>query len=181
MSAEVTGPEMRCRDEVFVAATPEQVYDVLTDLRTYGRWWTLMQAIPVSGPELHEGSRWVFEGSRPGGRASRWTVEVTGMDRPHSIELSYVEGDLLGSAAWEVRPVGAGSVVAYVYRGVRAAHPASAETFRRYGTSLHSVAMQADALAGLARYLAGDEMDEAWHRGVRARVDKAIGELEPLP
>jgi uncharacterized protein YndB with AHSA1/START domain len=169
--------EVRCRDETFVPAPPSEVYDVLADLRTYDHWWTLMQAVPMGDHEVRAGTRWEFRGGRPGGRSSSWTVEVLEAVRPERIEMEYVDGDLLGRVAWELRPEGDGTVVGYVYRGVRAAHPASAETFRRYGTRLHSVAMQADALAGLRRYVLGEQLDDQWRSDVQTQVAAGIDAL----
>lgn len=169
---------MRCRDEVFVAADPGLVYQVLADLRTYEHWWTLMRAVPLGEPELRPGARFRFEGGRDGTPTTSWTVEVRAAVPAERIELAYVEGDLLGEVAWELRPAAGGTTAAYVYRGVRANSPSSAATFERYGTSLHSLAMELDALAGLARYAAGNPPDEHWHEHVRASVAAGIASLE---
>ena len=177
MKDDLSTSEVRCRDEAFVPASPTDVYDVLADLRTYNRWMTLMRAVPLTDHEVRAGTRWDFRGGRPGGRSSSWTVEVIEAVRPDRIEMDYVDGDLLGRVAWELTPRGDGTVVAYVYRGVWAAHPASAETFRRYGTRLHSVVMQADALAGLRRYVLGEPLDDRWRSEVQAQVAAGIDAL----
>jgi len=67
--------------------------------------------------------------------------------------------------------------VAYVYRSVRPNSPRAAAHFARWGTRLHTIAMQEDALAGLARFLGGpggELDDETWRTDVRRRVAAAI-------
>jgi uncharacterized protein YndB with AHSA1/START domain len=106
-----------------------------------------------------------------------WTVEVLELDPPHRIEFAYVDGDLIGRTAWELEPADGGTLTAYIYRGVHATSASSDATFERYGTRLHSVAMQVDALAGLARYLNGEPLDDAWRAEVHARMDAGVAAL----
>jgi len=92
-------------------------------------------------------------------------------------ELAYVDGDLVGRAAWEIETADGGTNTAYVYRGVHATSEASGETFARYGTRLHSVAMHVDALDGLARYVRGEPLDEGWRETVRERMNAGVAAL----
>jgi uncharacterized protein YndB with AHSA1/START domain len=169
--------EYRCRDAASFNAPIERVYDVLSDLSTYDTWWTLVRTVPLGAERLAPGVRWRTEGSGRGNTTS-WTVEVLELVEPERIELSYVEGDLVGRAAWELERSGTGTTAAYVYRGVRATQPHSAATFERYGTRLHSVAMQVDALANLGRYLSGEPLDEARRAEVAAEMATGVEALD---
>jgi len=170
--------EQTCRDEALIPAPAGEVFTVLTDLTTWGRWWTLVNVVPLGATTLAPGVRFRFEGQRPGGPVTGWTAEVQEMIPDRRIEFAYVEGDLIGRTAWELEPEGAGARAAYVYRGVHAEAPGSAATFSRYGTRLHSVAMQVDALAGLARYVKGEPLDDGWRADVAARMAAGVEALE---
>ena len=171
----------RCRDEIVVPAAAETCFAVLRDVGTYPRWWTLVDVTPVTGgTRLSPGVRFRFTGARPAGSIVSWVARVTALRAPARIELAYDEGDLQGTTGWELEDVPDGTRVAYVYYGVRATSEASAASFRRYGTRLHSIAMQEDALAGLVRLFggAGADLDDAtWRLQVRARVTTAVTAL----
>jgi uncharacterized protein YndB with AHSA1/START domain len=174
-------PEYRCRDDALIAASPSACFAPLADLATYERWWTLVQITPLSGgSRLELGVRFRFTGARPGGAATSWIAEVLEIEPPSRIELSYASGDLLGRTAWELMAEPGGTRVAYVYRSVRANGAASAASLARFGTSLHSVAIRADALAGLARILGGpgSELDDAaWRARVQEQVAAGVRAL----
>jgi uncharacterized protein YndB with AHSA1/START domain len=167
-----------CRDETVLPAPVERVWGVLTDLATWQAWWTLVTIVPLGPTALAPGVRFRFEGQRAGRPPTRWTIEVVELDPPHRIELAYTEGDLVGRAAWEVEPAAGGARTAYVYRGVHATSEESNATFARYGTRVHNVAMHVDALAGLARYLNGEPLDDAWREEVRARMSAGVAALD---
>jgi uncharacterized protein YndB with AHSA1/START domain len=176
--AKVADEEQFCRDEAVIPAPPERVWEVLGDLGTWGEWWNLVSVVPLGPTLLAPGVRFRFEGQRPGRPPTGWTVEVLEMDAPRRIEFAYVDGDLIGRTAWELEPVEGGTRAAYVYRGVHATSPGSGETFARYGTRLHSVAMQVDALAGLARFVRGEPLDADWRADIRARMDAGVAALD---
>jgi uncharacterized protein YndB with AHSA1/START domain len=160
-----------CRDEAVIPAAPDAVWDVLTDLTTYGSWWTLVRCRPLGPTRLEPGVRFEFSGSRGGGPpTTSWVIEVEALEPGRRIDLRYVEGDLLGPVGWELEAADGGTRTAYVYRGVRANAPGAQATFDRYGTRLHNVAMRVDALSGLARFVRGEPLDDAW----RARVGEAM-------
>jgi hypothetical protein len=97
------------------------------------------------------------------------------------IELAYTGGEYVGRTAWELAERPNSTLVAYIYRGVKANSSKAADHFARWGTRLHTVAMREDALAGLARILGGpgaDLDDEAWRESVRRRVAASIRALE---
>jgi uncharacterized protein YndB with AHSA1/START domain len=170
MAAEV----YRCRDEIVVPAAAEACFAVLRDIGTYARWWTLVRVDPVSGgTRLSPGVRFRFSGIRPDGTGVSWVIRVTAVHAPQRLELEYDEGDLLGTTGWELEPVAGGTRAAYVYYGLRANSAAAADSFARYGTRLHSLAMREDALAGLVRLFGGTGAeldDEAWRARVRAHM-----------
>ena len=58
----------------------------------------------------------------------------------------------------------------YVYLGVKAGEDGAATTFGRFGTELHTMVMQADALAGLVRLVTDKPLDAAWRQAVRDAV-----------
>ena len=174
--------EYRCRDERTIAASRVRCFETLADMSTYGRWWTLVTVTPEGGSSrLIPGVRFRFAAARPGGERVEWFAEVVAVEAPVRIELAYAGGEYVGRTAWELEAVGDATRVAYVYRGVRPNSPRAREHFARWGTSLHAVAMQEDALAGLARLLGGPGAeldDEAWRRDVRERVTAAVRGLE---
>ncbi len=168
-----------CRDAEVYPVPIERVFDAITDLTTYDDWWTMMRAVPVGGgTRIAPGVTFRFEGGRPGGTPSGWLIEILAVDAPRRIEMSYVEGDLLGLVDWEVTEVDGGTEAAYVYRGVRANAPNSEAMFANYGTRLHSVAMHIDALDGLGRYLAGERLDDEQRAVVRRQVADGIAALD---
>ncbi len=169
--------EQTCRDEALIPAPPDEVFAVLTDLTTWNQWWSLVRVVPCGLMTLAPGVRFRFEGGRPGGALTGWTVEVVEVVAPQRIELAYVEGDLIGRTAWELQPADGGTLAAYVYRGVHAEAPGAEATFSRYGTRLHSVAMHVDALAGLARFVAGEPLDDAWRVQVSDRMAAGVAAL----
>ena len=175
--------EYRCRDELRIAASRERCFEVLVDLSTYARWWTLVRVTPEGTPSsLSTGTRVRFSGARPGGERVEWSAEVLEVRVPVRIELAYAGGEYLGHTAWELEADGGETRVAYVYRGVRPNSPRARAHFARWGTKLHSLAMPEDALRGLSRILGGPGAeldDETWRRDVRRRVADGIRALEP--
>jgi len=173
--------EYRCRDARQIAAPQVRCFETLLDLSTYTRWWTLVTVTPEGQCfQLTPGCRFHFSGARPGGERFGWLAEVLEIERLRRIELAYAGGEYLGRTAWELEEVGDETLVAYVYRGVRPNSARGADHFARWGTRLHSAAMQEDALAGLARFLGGPgaELDDAaWRTDVERRLAAAIQAL----
>ena len=205
MSSDVPTSEFHCVDEQLIAAAPGECFSLLRRIREYGRWWRLVGIEPVRGGELLEvGSEFDFVGRRREGRAVRWRCAVRGLTPPGEaakeatgsaarrepelttpgagvgrIDLEYTEGDLAGPTGWEIEPAPekGGTLVRYVYRGVRPTSPESARTFIAHGTRFHSHAMKHDALAGIARLLGGpgsELSDEAWDARVRAAMSRFV-------
>ncbi|WP_174274700.1 SRPBCC family protein [Sphingomonas bacterium] len=154
-----------CCDEAFVPASPETVFDALLDIGRWNDWWETMRfAYAGTGP-MRTGDRVTFDGA-----VIKWTVEVVSIDRPRAIRFRYVEGALVGDTEWRVTPAPGGCRAAYIYHGVCACEDRAASTFGRFGTELHSMVMQADALDGLARLTTGQRLDAAWRQSVRDKV-----------
>ena len=154
-----------CGDEAFIPAPPGTVFDALLDIGRWNDWWETMRFEPAQDGPSRVGDRIVFDGV-----VSRWTVEVTAINRPRSIRYRYADGALVGDTEWRVTPAPGGCRAAYVYHGVRACADRAASTFGRFGTALHTMVMQADALDGLRRLMVGEPLDEHWRRSVRDRV-----------
>jgi uncharacterized protein YndB with AHSA1/START domain len=174
--------EYEVTDEAVIPAPLDAVWAVLSDLATWLDWWTLIRVIPLDpdAPTVaHPGQRFRIEGSRPGAAETRgWNVAVREVVPNARIELEYTDGDLVGRTAWELEAVPDGTRAAYVYRGVNATVEESAATFAKYGTRLHSTAMACDALAGLARAVAGEPLDDEWRAEVRRRMTAGVSALD---
>jgi uncharacterized protein YndB with AHSA1/START domain len=170
--------EYEVTDEAVIAAPVDDVWAVLSDLASWRDWWTLIRVIPLDpdAPTVaHSGQRFRIEGSRPGAAQKRgWNVAVREVVSNERIELEYTDGDLVGRTAWELEAVPEGTLAKYVYRGVHATVDESAATFAKYGTRLHSTAMACDALAGLARAVAGEPFDDEWRAEVQRRMAAGV-------
>ena len=154
-----------CDDEAFVPAPPEAVFAALLDIRRWNDWWETMRFETEGDGPSKVGDHIVFDGV-----VSKWTVEVTAIDRPRSIRYRYLDGALVGDTEWRVTPAPGGCRAAYVYHGVSARLDRAAATFGRFGTALHTMVMQADPLDGLVRLMTGQPLGEAWRRSVRDSV-----------
>lgn len=177
----------RCRDARVIAAPIERCFATLLDLATYPRWWTLVAVtrLDAATTRLEPGARLRFAGARPGGAPVAWTATVRAVEAPQRdpataasrarIALAYDGGSLVGDTAWELAPADGGTEVAYRYLGVRATEEHSRASFARFGTRLHSCAMQLDALAGLERLLVhGAVADDAWRASVGDALAAAL-------
>lgn len=163
-------------EETVINAPARRCYDLVLAARRYGEWWQGVRCEPL-GPEgvLRVGSR-----VRCGAGATRWVVEVTRLAPYQSIDLRYVEGDLLGPARWELCAQPGGTRVRYLFRGVQPA--ADAQSF----ASLHHLAdaIRADAFPGMRRVLetadtdaSGGDLFESLHTQRAVRRFR----LDPIP
>ena len=178
-----TSQAYRCRTEAVIPAPLDAVWDALADLAEWARWWVVVQVEaldPDAGTMLRPGLRFRILGSRPGGPSRRWTVEVLDVVPNKRIDLLYAEGDLYGRTSWELEPVAAGTSVAYVYHGVQPVNAEMAAAWRRWGSGSHECNMRIATLPGLARYLSGEPLDDAWRRNVEAAVAECIAALPVL-
>jgi len=173
-------PEYRCRTEALIPAPVDAVWAALADLAEWARWWVVVRVEaldPSEGTRLRPGLRFRILGSRPGGPTRGWTVEVLDVVANERIDLLYAEGDLFGRTSWELEPVAGGTSVAYVYHGVRPVNEEMAAAWRRWGSGSHECNMQIATLPGLARYVGGEPLDDAWRTEVEAAVARCIAAL----
>jgi uncharacterized protein YndB with AHSA1/START domain len=176
-------PVYRCRTELVVPAPVGAVWAALVDLAEWARWWAVVRVElidPAAGTVLRPGLRFRILGSRPGGPPRGWTVEVLDVVPQERIDLLYAEGDMYGPTSWELAPVATGTSVAYVYHGVRPVNAEMAATWRRWGSGSHECNMRLATLPGLARYLRGEPLDDAWRAQVTAAVAECIAALPVL-
>jgi uncharacterized protein YndB with AHSA1/START domain len=176
-------PGYHCRTEVVVPASVDDVWAALIDLAEWARWWVVVRVEPVdpdSGTVLVPGLRFRIIANRPGGPTRQWIVEVLDVKPKERIDLLYAEGDMYGPTSWEVDVVPGGTEVAYVYDGVRPLDPEMAASWRRWGSGSHECNMRLATLPGLARYVTGEPLDDAWREQVKAAVGECIAALPAL-
>ena len=180
-AADASGsPGYRCRTEAVIPAPVDAVWAALADLSQWARWWVVVRVEtldPSGATVLRPGLRFRILGSRPGGPTRGWTVEVLDVVANERIDLLYAEGDLFGRTSWELEPVAGGTSVAYVYHGVRPVNEEMAAAWRRWGSGSHECNMQIATLPGLARYVGGEPLDDAWRTEVEAAVARCIAAL----
>ena len=173
----------RCRTEIVVPASVDDVWAALVDLAEWTRWWVVVHVEPVdpdAGTVLQPGYRFRIVGNRPGGPPRSWVVEVLDVRPKERIDLLYAEGDMYGPTSWEVNPVAGGTEVAYVYHGVRPLDPEMAASWQRWGSGSHECNMRLATLPGLARYVTGEPLDDSWREEVKAAVGACIAALPVL-
>jgi len=169
--------ELVCRDETVIPAAPGVVYDVLTDLSTYECWNTSVEVEPLGPKSLAPGVKFRYSGRDQDGKVTMtWVIEVESLTPERRIDLHYVEGDLVGPVGWELEPVDAGTLTAYVYRGVQPTNPRAAASFERFGLRVHNLAMQA-TLDGLSRHVRGEQLGVAWRAEVAERIAQGVARL----
>jgi uncharacterized protein YndB with AHSA1/START domain len=176
-------PQYRCRSEALIAATPDTVWAALVDLAAWARWWSVIRVErldPDASTKLRQGRRFRIVGNRPGGRTFGWTVEVLAVVPNERIYLLYADGDLHGRTSWEIALAPGGTTVAYIYHGVAPTNAEAAASWLRWGTGVHECAMRVDTLPGLARYVRGEPLDDAWRDQVQVAMAECVASLPVL-
>jgi mannose-6-phosphate isomerase-like protein (cupin superfamily)/uncharacterized protein YndB with AHSA1/START domain len=94
-------------DEWDVAAPPEAVFDVLSDARTYPRWWRPVYLdVEADGePAVGNVTRQHFKGRLPYHLHTR--TRTVRLERPRLIE-GETDGDLRGRGIWTLEPLASG-------------------------------------------------------------------------
>jgi uncharacterized protein YndB with AHSA1/START domain len=172
-----------CRTEIVVPASVDDVWAALVDLAEWTRWWVVVRVEPIdpdASTVLRPGYRFRILANRPGGPTRSWIVEVLDVQPKERIALLYAEGDMYGRTSWELSEVPGGIEVAYVYEGVRPLDPEMAASWRRWGSGSHECNMRLATLPGLARYVTGEPLDDAWSERVKAAVGECIAALPEL-
>lgn len=102
-----------------VKATPEEVFDVLSDPLDLTRWWPSVyldvKELKAGDPVTHVGRviDLYTKGWLP--YTLRWNFTVTESTRPTGFKLT-AHGDFEGTGVWTITPDGAGSVASYDWR-----------------------------------------------------------------
>jgi nitroreductase len=107
-------------EETIVRIPAARCYELLLAVRRCAEWWPSLSVEPI-------GCEGVLRvGSRVRCRAgqARWVLEIVRLDPYRRIDLSCVEGDVLGPVSWELDEGPDGTRVRCAYRGVRANGPA---------------------------------------------------------
>jgi uncharacterized membrane protein len=86
-----------------VVASPEDIWDVLTDPEYFPEWIEGMQSVELlTEGEYGVGTRYrVVAGT--GDRTVEWTVEITGIEPEQRIDYTY-SGDVEGNGGWLIEP-----------------------------------------------------------------------------
>jgi uncharacterized protein YndB with AHSA1/START domain len=166
-----------------IPGAPDAVWAALADLAAWAQWWSVIRVEPVdpdASTMLQPGLRFRIVGNRPGGPTRGWTVEVLAVVPNARIDLLYADGDLRGRTSWELAPAPGGTSVAYVYHGVSPTNAETAASWLRWGTGVHECAMRVDTLPGLARYVGGEPLDDAWREQVQIAMSECVAALPVL-
>jgi uncharacterized protein YndB with AHSA1/START domain len=104
--------EYRFVDEWDVAATPEAVFEAISDARSYPTWWSPVYIdVDADGPAvLGKISRQHFKGRLPYHLHTESTI--VRLEAPHVIEAD-VTGDLRGHGKWTLTPTEGGTHVRF--------------------------------------------------------------------
>jgi len=117
-----------------IAAPPERLYDLITDVTQMGRWspectggtWLRGATAPAPGVR--------FRGSNKHGLMRWWThCEVTKADRPAAFEFTVRESGMRWGYRFEPDPENAGATLVTEYRDQNRATPAVIKLVQRSG------------------------------------------------
>jgi uncharacterized membrane protein len=87
-----------------IAASPEQVYDVISRVEDYPRFSPAVRRIDVLAPGRY---RWI---AGPGLLRLEWEAEITAAQRPHHFAWRSLSG-FTNSGSWDLAPAGAATKV----------------------------------------------------------------------
>lgn len=98
---------MRISETFVVAATPELVFDYMTDPANLAAWQTSKTLVePLTEGPTRLGTRVRERTKPPAGREFEQIVEFTEFDRPRRFHVHIVEGPQPVDGTWTLRPVG---------------------------------------------------------------------------
>jgi hypothetical protein len=152
-----------------VAASTQEVFDILEDPEALSRWWP---AVYLAVRRLPDGSvDLLTKGWLP--YRLRWRFRVTERHPPHGFSLE-ASGDLVGRGVWTLRQDGSFAQVEYDWR-VRADKP-----LLRYGSFIFKPIFAANHRWAMAR---GEESLrlEILRRHARTAAERALVPPPPAP
>ena len=109
---------MRIEQTFTVGASPEEVFDYMTDPANLPRWQTTKTSVEqlTSGPP-GPGTRFREWTKPPGGKQFEQVVEYTEFDRPRRFTVHIVEGPHPVDGTWSLESSGDGTRVTFVAAG----------------------------------------------------------------
>lgn len=101
---------IRAVDEVFIPASPQRVWSVVSDIRRYPTWWPASLRLTIlSCPEVLQGAE--VEIAPSGG--APFKCRVTKVEPPTQMVMEYFGGLVSGTGAWTLKPADGGTLVTY--------------------------------------------------------------------
>lgn len=120
--------------EIEIAASPERIFQALTDPAQVVKWWGQQGIYRCTNFEtdLRIGGKWRSSGID--GRGQNFEVAGTYLEiePPRSLATTWVAtwtGDVQTTVRWELQPIGKGTLVRIRHSGL-AAHPQLAQSYR---------------------------------------------------
>ena len=125
------------RDELFVDAPPERIYELLVDFNNRHTWWKSNRARLLNGGEAKEGAQvalcarhWIFP--------VRFLMRIKKLQPARLIRLDVEKGLIRGTCEWQIEPRGRGAVVRLMWEGVRPEGIVATALFAMSGDRKHS-------------------------------------------
>ena len=134
---------MRIEQTFVVAATPEAVFDFMTQPANLARWQTSKTRVePLSEGQPRQGYRVREWTKQPGGREFEQVVEFTEFERPNRLHVHIVEGPYPVDGAWELSATDLGTKVHFTAEGtfpglLRLTEPITSRLMRRQFAGFH--------------------------------------------
>ena len=134
---------MRIEQTFVVAATPEAVFDFMTQPGNLARWQTSKTRVePLSEGRPRQGYRVREWTKQPGGREFEQVVEFTEFERPNRLHVHIVEGPYPVDGAWELSATDLGTKVHFTAAGtlpglLRLTEPITSRLMRRQFAGFH--------------------------------------------
>jgi ribosome-associated toxin RatA of RatAB toxin-antitoxin module len=89
-------------DSMEIQAPAQQLFDIILDYPNMHTWYPPYRVQVIGGGQVVEGARMTHELSPRGSPIkSRFTRTIDRIKPPHTIEESYVGGDLMGKGRWQ--------------------------------------------------------------------------------
>ncbi|HXV35024.1 MAG TPA: SRPBCC family protein [Gaiellaceae bacterium] len=104
---------MRIVRSVEIAAPPERVFAVVTDLSTHPRWRPSVREFRTAGGEPPAVGSEIVEVVRFAGRDVRMRYRVTELEPPHVFAAGYVDGPIEVAIRFDCAPAGEGTLAAF--------------------------------------------------------------------